>query len=388
MSAPSDAQLGFAEQTALGVPKAPTLFLPLLEPEITDTLDALESEAVIAGLDIVGTEQRNGGARTVEVAVGGELYQNSMGLLMRHCLGGYSSSGAGPYTHTFTPGDIDALPALCTQLGLPRVAGGGVDPWTAVDCRVTDWEIACSAGEIATFGVNMAATCSWLGSRQVTDGATTSTSTTLTSASAAFAAEDVGQLVTGTGIPTGTTIVSITSSTSVVLSAAATATAAGVTVRIGLALGTPTYATSASKPFKFIHASATIDGADVPFEGITISGDNALKTDRRPANRGGLASIAAREGRRAYTAKISKEYLDPVHWNRVRRGGDFPLVVTLASGASSVAITGNVRYDAANPKTDGKSLAEEEIELVFLRSGSTNASAISVAIVDGTTTYA
>lgn len=388
MAAPSDAQLGFAEQSALGVPVAPTLFLPLLEPEITDTLEPLESDAVIAGLDIVGSEQRNGGARSVEVAVGGELYLNSMGLLMKHCFGGYSVSGAGPYEHVFSPGDLDALDPLCVQLGLPRVTGGGVDPWTAVDCRVTDWEIAVASGEIATFGVNMAATRSWLGSRQVTDAETTSTDTTLTSATAAFGAEDVGQVVTGPGIPSGTVIVTVTSTTEVELSQAATASAAAVTVRIGLALGVATYATGASKPYKFVHASMLIDGAEVRFEDVTISGDNALKTDRRPASLGGLAEIAVREGRRTYTAKVSKEYLGPQHWNRVRRGGDFPLLVRLAAGAGSVEIAGNVRYDVANSTTDGKSVTEEEIELVFLRAGSTNASAISVEIDDGTASYA
>ncbi len=388
MAAPSDAQLGFAEQTALGIPEAPTLFIPLLEPEITDTLDPLESEAVIAGLDVVGSEQRNGGARNVEAAVGSELYTNSMGLLMKHCFGGYSVSGAGPFEHVFVPGDIDALDPLCMQLGLPRVTGGGVDPWTAVDCRVTDWELAVSSGEIATFGVNMAATCSWLGTRQVTDAETTAADMTLSSATAVFGAEDVGQIVTAPGIPPGTVIASVTSATEVELSQAATATAAGLTARIGLALGVPTYAAGASKPFKFIHASMLIDGVEVRFEDVTISGDNAMKTDRRPANRGGLADIAVREGRRQYTAKVTKEYLGPIHWNRVRRGGDFPFVVRLAAGASSAEITGNVRYDASNASTDGKTLAEEELELVFLRSGATNASAISVEITDGTASYA
>lgn len=68
--------------------------------------------------------------------------------------------------------------------------------------------------------------------RVVTDGATTNTSTTLTSATAAFTSNDVGAAITGTGIPALTTIASVTNATTVVLSAAATATATGVTVTV------------------------------------------------------------------------------------------------------------------------------------------------------------
>jgi hypothetical protein len=71
-----------------------------------------------------------------------------------------------------------------------------------------------------------------LPARTVADGATTSASTTVTSATAAFTSADVGRGISGAGIPAGTTIASVTNGTTVVLSAAATATAAGVTLAI------------------------------------------------------------------------------------------------------------------------------------------------------------
>jgi hypothetical protein len=70
------------------------------------------------------------------------------------------------------------------------------------------------------------------GGRTVTDGATNS-NTTVTSATAAFSADDVGKTITGTGIPANTTISAVGSATSVTISQAATATATGVTLRIG-----------------------------------------------------------------------------------------------------------------------------------------------------------
>ena len=68
--------------------------------------------------------------------------------------------------------------------------------------------------------------------RLITDGVTTSGSALLTSATAAFTAQDVGNPITGTNIQSGTTIASYTSSTSVNLSKTATATGSLVKFKI------------------------------------------------------------------------------------------------------------------------------------------------------------
>ena len=68
--------------------------------------------------------------------------------------------------------------------------------------------------------------------RSVADAVTTDTDETLTSASAAFTAADEGRLISGTGIPAGTTIASVTSATEVEMSAAATISDTGVTIVI------------------------------------------------------------------------------------------------------------------------------------------------------------
>lgn len=87
-------------------------------------------------------------------------------------------------------------------------------------------------------GVSIEAwTKAWLGGgpppgQVFADGVTNST-TTLTSATAAFTSADVGRTVAGTGIPALTTIASVTNATTVIMSAAATATASGVTITLG-----------------------------------------------------------------------------------------------------------------------------------------------------------
>lgn len=74
---------------------------------------------------------------------------------------------------------------------------------------------------------------SYPSSRTISDAVETSGSATLTSATAAFTATDIGISVAGVNIPAGTTIQSVTNSTNVVLSGNATATSANGTVTFG-----------------------------------------------------------------------------------------------------------------------------------------------------------
>lgn len=68
--------------------------------------------------------------------------------------------------------------------------------------------------------------------RTVSDGVTVISDATVTSATAAFVASDVGMVVAGVGIPAGATIASINSASSIELSAAATASGTGLTLTV------------------------------------------------------------------------------------------------------------------------------------------------------------
>lgn len=61
--------------------------------------------------------------------------------------------------------------------------------------------------------------------RLVPDGTVTTGSTTVTAPSAAFTAADVGQRISGTGIPGSTRITAVTNASTVTISTAATASA-------------------------------------------------------------------------------------------------------------------------------------------------------------------
>ncbi|MFI5892553.1 IPT/TIG domain-containing protein [Actinoplanes sp. NPDC051513] len=114
-------------------------------------------------------------------------------------------------------GDYD--PTLTATATLKT--NGPVDECTGV-IVISDKELLCSLDLSA--GVRQ--------TRTVKD-AVTNTDTSLVSATASFAAGDVGKSVVGTGVAAGTTVLTYTNPTTVVLSAPTTATATGVTVSIG-----------------------------------------------------------------------------------------------------------------------------------------------------------
>ena len=130
-------------------------------------------------------------------------------------------------------GDAECGPDADEQWGyllLPLVTNGMMSD-TTVENGPLSWVITGQTRANANWGdgpYNVQT-----GTDVVTDGVTTITDPTVTSATAAFTAADVGSTITGAGIPALATILSINSPTSVEISANATATATGVTLTIG-----------------------------------------------------------------------------------------------------------------------------------------------------------
>lgn len=151
------AQLGFAAEPTWGTRTAPTDFLPLVEESLDHERERLESEGIIAGVTVLGSEQWNGGNVTVGGDVGLELYTEGLDLLLEHMFGTVDVTGTGPYVRTYKPaaGSIDGK-GLTIQIGRPGV-GGVVHPFDVVGAKIAEWEIACSEGEIATLGLTIVA---------------------------------------------------------------------------------------------------------------------------------------------------------------------------------------------------------------------------------------
>lgn len=375
-----DAQIGYALESTVGTPVTVTAFLPLVSESLMQERARLESAGIIAGRRILASQQWNGGDITVSGSVQHELYNRGLGKLFTAMFGDVATTGAGPYTHTFTPGDLTG-DALTVQVGRPAT-NGTTYPFTYAGMKVSSWEIACSAGEIATLGMDL------VGSREidyrtVTDGVTTSGSAAITSSTAAFNASDIGNPISGSGIPAGATIAAVTSATAATLSANATASATGVTFTLGIALAAATYP-SGIKPLKFNHAAVTIGGSSVNAKSLTISGNNGLDDARRFLGNQRI-SEPLETGLREYTGTIELEFTDLTQYRRFVTGAEAALVASFTSGTDSVTITTNARYDGSTPQVSGREILTQSLPFKCVAS-STDASAITVALVNSDAT--
>jgi hypothetical protein len=120
---------------------------------------------------------------------------------------------------TSAPAIVTAPSGSCTASDSTCAASGGTNYVTVV--------VTCNDG--TTLCADSGAYPTVAGS--FTDGGSSS-STTWTSASAAFNARDVGQAITGSFIPSGTTIASVTNATTVVLSQATTGTGSNLSFQL------------------------------------------------------------------------------------------------------------------------------------------------------------
>lgn len=147
------AQLGVKAETTWGTFVAPTRFYPLISESLTEEIDRLESEGIIAGQRVLRSEQWAAGNVDVGGDIQTELYQQGMGALLKACFGAVATTGAGPYTHTFTPGDLTD-DHLSVQVGKPDTAGT-VQPFSFYGMKVTDWELSIEAGGLVALTTSL-----------------------------------------------------------------------------------------------------------------------------------------------------------------------------------------------------------------------------------------
>lgn len=360
---------GIVEESSYGVPVTTSMvWNELVSESLGNEITMLESAGIISGRRTMTTDQRALGGTKVGGDVGLELTNKDLRKWFKQMFGG--ESGSGPYT--YTPGDLTGT-SFTYQVQRPG-AEGTVHPFTYSGCKVASWEIGIKEGEISTLGVTIIAQKE-IGYRQVTDGVTTNTSTSITSATAAFGPDDVGKPISGTGISAGTTISAVTSTTAATLSAAATATGTGITFTIGLAAASASYS-SAILPWHYDQATLTIAGTAVKVKEATLSGDNALDDGRRFLGQRWIEE-PLEAGLRKYSGSITPEFTDRTQYQRYVNGLDAALVVTLSNGTDSITITENVRFDGTTPKVDGPKIIEQPLPFVAL---ATSAGADSTAI--------
>lgn len=370
------AQIGYAPEVTAGTPVTVTDFLPLLEESLTSERTRMESEAIIAGRRTLASRNWAGASIAPGGDVGHELYPLGAGTILEALFGTASTSGpsGGFYTHAWT--SLGEPKPVTIQVGRPTV-GGVVIPMTYAGCMAESWELAVEVDAFARLGVTWAGIHE-IGHRSVADGATTSGSAAITSATALFDADDVGKPISGTGIPASTTVLSVQSSTAATLSANASATGTGVTFTIGVALATASYP-SGLRPFTYHQASLSIASGSVDVKALTLSGTNGLATDRWFLGRR-TRKQPIEAGLHEITGTATVEWENRGQYDRFIREQEMAMVLALAHPTGqSLTFTMNVRFDGATPNVGGTEIVTQEIP--FKAVGDTDGDAFDVSWV-------
>lgn len=153
---------------------------------------------------------------------------------------GVTTSGSGTVTSAtanFQAGDVGSF-----------ISGQGLKPGTKITARTSTTQVTVSPvadGSSSTLCSGTSGKCQLTvetpveptTTRRITDGHTTTGSTTVTSASALFGASDAGTSISGAGIPANTIISAFVSATQVTINHAATASSTAAV----LVIGSPTF---------------------------------------------------------------------------------------------------------------------------------------------------
>lgn len=375
-------QAGCKKETTYGLAVTPDRFWPVVPGAFIEAeVDTIESAAVIAGYGYTETGQSVLGMVKAAGSVGFEVYDRALGLIFESIMGSVNTTGAGPYTHTFTRG---ALPSYTWQFGLPQ-NDGTVIPSTATGVKVTGAELSAQVGEIATLGLDLVAQNLTAGTRSVSDGVTTNASAAITSATAVFTQADPGKVISGTGITTGTQILSVQSATAATLSANATATGTAIAFVIGRALATASYP-SGLIPVRFQHGVLAVAGTDAKPSQVSVKWDNGLA-----AERSALGSNVIREplesDNRSAVGTATCEFDSLTHYDLYRAGTDVAVSLAFTVGTYSLTIAGNARLTSVKQGASGKGMLSKELEYSFRRTaGGADSTAMTVTLVNGDST--
>lgn len=146
----SDAQIGFKTETTPGTAVVVDKFLPFVSESLKQNIEWLDSKTLNARHTLKATKSGTAG---VEGGITTELANTSLACLLKHMFGTVGTTGAGPYTHTFSPSDL-TNDALTIQVGRPS-STSTVHPFTYAGCKIKDWEISADTGEIAALNLNI-----------------------------------------------------------------------------------------------------------------------------------------------------------------------------------------------------------------------------------------
>ena len=146
-------QVGWKSETTWNTGVTVDTFMPVLSANMTIDEGYMRSAGIRAGRRTRSPGRL--GAKTVGASVEMELPNTDLAALLKHVFGAVSTTGAGPYEHTFTPG-AHLAKSLTVQVGIQDTAGT-VQPFTLTGTKINQATIACTVGELARLSTEMTA---------------------------------------------------------------------------------------------------------------------------------------------------------------------------------------------------------------------------------------
>jgi len=133
----------------------------------------------------------------------------------------------------------------------------------------------------------------------------------------------------------------------------------GAAETTGESLETASYPSN-DDPFVFTEGSLTIAGTEVCVRDVSMKGTNGLKIDRHfiCAAEGAAPKEALESELREITGSFSADFESLTQYARYTAGTEAALVLSFTSGADSLVITTNTRFDGETPTVTGMELLE------------------------------
>ena len=145
------ATFGLGLETTVGTFQAPSEFVTVQSAALSLKKTVVQSKVLHGGLYNLAA-RRAYTTRTADGQVKLDLYDRSIGNLLKACLGaGSVTANTGYSTMVFTPADLQGL-SYSLQVGKPST-DGTMHAFSYPGAKVTEWEIAVQVGQQASFDV-------------------------------------------------------------------------------------------------------------------------------------------------------------------------------------------------------------------------------------------
>jgi hypothetical protein len=150
------ATLGLNQELVVGTAPTPVAsrWIPFLSEGLKGNKRVVESEALYGGLiplashrAVVGYEAKG--------SLSFELLNRRMGIFFQNMLGSVPiiTSVGDLYQQLYILGNPVGM-SMCVQVGRPTTSGAMI-PFTYTGCKIVDWEISCSMGQIAKLNLTL-----------------------------------------------------------------------------------------------------------------------------------------------------------------------------------------------------------------------------------------